>query len=44
MQYKLHVYIDGLMQDHSISTANAMQIPQSCIWPSMYASLQNMTV
>ena len=32
----LMMYIDGLVQDCSISIANALEILQSCIKPSIY--------
>ena len=31
--------VDGSMQDCGISSVNALEIPQSCTDPSLYASL-----
>ena len=35
----IDAYINGLVQDCSISIANAMEILQSCSKPSIYTSL-----
>ena len=36
---RLHIYIDGLIQDCSISIANALEILQSCTKPSTFQAI-----